>query len=92
MVIFICSVDSNYNRVILRKFGEDFTHGYFQNRLALISLRTFSSELIDETKIDRSLKNSLKFTNRFKNKNLVYVNVFDESAEEELFIEQLYSI
>lgn len=91
MTIYVCSVDANYIRVILRKFGEGFTHGYFQNRIALISLRKFDTALIVADKIDDSLKNAHAFTNKFKTKDLVYIQGFDESDDDEL-IEQLYSI
>lgn len=91
MTIYVCSVDENYIRVILRKFGEGFTHRYFQNRIALISLRKFENSLIDVEKIDNSLKKAHQFTNKFKTKDLVYIQGFDESDDDEL-IEQLYSI
>lgn len=93
MVIYMCSVDSKYRKVILRKFNDGFTHGYFQNRIALISLRTFDTVYIDDDKIDKSLKKSHQFTNLYKNKDLVFVQGFDETNEEENeFMEQLYSI
>ncbi len=91
MVIYICSVDSNYTRVILRKFEEGFTHGYFQNRIALITLRKFDKDLVKSKEIDKSLQCAHEFTNRFRTKDLVYVQGFDESDDNE-FIEQLYSI
>jgi hypothetical protein len=91
MIIYICSVDNNYNRIILRKFMEDFTHGYFQNRTALISLRSFDPQKISKKSIVQSLKNSPEFTNRFKNKDLVFIQGYDES-EEDCSIEQLYSL
>lgn len=91
MIIYICSVDENYKRVILRKQGENFTHGYFQNRIALISLRAFDSELIDTNSVTSSLKGALKFTNKFKRKDLVYIHGFDNNDDENN-LEQLYSI
>lgn len=92
MIVYICSVDSNYKRVIMRKLGEEFTHGYFQNRIALISLRTFDIELIKTQYVHDSLKNAIKFTNRFKHKDLVYIQGFDENNDDENLVEQLYSI
>lgn len=92
MIIYVCSVDSNYKRVIIRKLEEGFTHGYFQNRIALISLRTFDTELIKKQNIDKSLKSSHEFTNKFKHKDLVYIQGFDETDDDDSFIEQLYSI
>ena len=92
MIIYVCSVDLNYQRVIIRKFGEGFTHGYFQNRTALISLRKFDTKLISREKTDKSLKNSHKHTNIHKSRDLVYIKGFDEQDSEDDFIEQLYSI
>lgn len=91
MIIYICSVDENYIRVVLRKFGEGFTHRYFQNRIALISLRKFDISLIAVDKIDNSLKKAHELTNKFKTKDLVYIQGFDES-DDDGSIEQLYSI
>jgi len=91
MIIYVCSVDLNYKRVIIRKFGEGFTHGYFQNRIALISLRTFDTKLIKTKYVNASLKNAHEFTNMFKNKDLVYIQGFNEDDDDN-FIEQLYSI
>ncbi|RZJ80906.1 MAG: RNA-directed DNA polymerase, partial [Chryseobacterium sp.] len=93
MVIYMCSVDQGYRRVVLRKFSENFTRGYFQNRLALISIRNFPAELIDVSKISSQLKSSHEFTHRHKDKDLVYVYGFDESGDEnDEEFEQLYSI
>lgn len=92
MIIYICSVDLNYRRVILRKFLENFTHGYFQNRIALISLRSFDPQKIQKKYISASLKNAPEFTNKFMNKDLVYVLGYDEDEEDENNLEQLYSL
>lgn len=91
MIIYVCSVDKNYKRVILRKLTEKFTHGYFQNRISLISLRSISSSLIPLDSIDISLKKSFHFTSHYKDKDLVYIYGFDEREEDDNF-EQLYSI
>lgn len=94
MILYVCSVDNNYMRVISRKFDEKFTHGYFQNRIALISLRSIDTLLIDEKSIDKSLLYSHSFTSKFKDKDLVYIQGFDESDDyknDDMF-EQLYSI
>jgi len=93
MIVFMCSVDNGYRRVILRKFGEDFTHGYFENRVALISLRSFNINIIDISKVNKKLTKAPFYTNTFKNKDLVFVRGFDEgSSEENVEIEQLYSL
>lgn len=92
MIIYLCSVDSNYRRVILRKFGEGFTHGYFQNRISLISLRTFHKSLVKKTYIDKSISKAHEFTHKYKNKDLVFISGFEENESDEDFIEQLYSI
>lgn len=93
MVIYVCSVDNGYRRVILRKFEEEFTHGYFQNRTALISLRAFPPERISEDKINNTLKFSAEFTHKFKDKDLVFVQGFDEDEQDrEDMLDQLYSL
>ena len=91
MVIYICAVDKNYKRVILRKFSEKFTHGYLQNRISLISLRSLSPSLIPPDAIEASLKKSFRFTSFYKDKDLVYIHATDNKSEEDNF-EQLYSI
>lgn len=92
MIIFMCSIDDNYKRVISRKFDEKFTHGYFQNRIALISLRSFDTNLIEHDSIDKTLTYAHKFTNKFKDMDLVFIHGFDESENDENIIDQLYSI
>jgi len=93
MIIYMCSVDHGYRRVILRKFGEGFAHGYFQNRIALVSLRNFPPEIIDESNISKTLSTAHKFTHHFKDKDLVFVQGFDETDEDsDEDLEQLYSI
>ena len=92
MIVYLSSVDSNYRRVILRKFGEGFTHGYFQNRISLISLRAFHKSLVKKAFIEESISKAHEFTHRYKNKDLVFVSGFEEDENSENFIEQLYSI
>lgn len=93
MVIYMCSVDNGYRRVVLRKFAEGFTHGYFENRVALIALRAFKTEIIDAGKIDPTLTKAHAFTHKFKTKDLVFVQGFEENEEDEIDpLEQLYSI
>lgn len=92
MIIYLCSVDKNYRRVILRKFGEDFTHGYFQNRISMISLRSFETKLIKNSSINDTLKKAHDFTYKYRNKDLVFISGFEENSDEENYTEQLYSI
>lgn len=94
MVIYMCSIDKNYSRVVIRKFKEGFTHGYFQNRLAMISMRAFDDSIVAMDKVDLSLDKSFRFTNQYGHKDLVFVQGFHEDSNdsEEDFIEQLYSI
>lgn len=91
MIIYVCSVDDNYKRVILRKFTEQFTHGYLQNRISLISLRSIDPSLIPLKSIHPSLKKSFRFTSYYKDKDLVYIYGFEADKENDNF-EQLYSI
>lgn len=93
MIIYLCSVESDYKRVILRKFGQGFTHGYFQNRIALIALRSFKADLIPTKEIETSLKDAPEFTNRFGNRDLVYIHGIDEiNEDQDENFEQLYSL
>ena len=92
MIIYLCSVEYNYSRVILRKFKEGFTLGYFQNRVTLIALRRFSPKLIPIAKVHNALKTAPSFTYLYKNKDLVYANGFNENNNPDNQIEQLYSI
>jgi hypothetical protein len=92
MVIYLCSVDLEYRRVILRKYSENFTHGYFQNRTALVALRSFRSEIVIGT-TDPSLIKSHQFSHIKKDRDLVFVRGFDEFEDENTeSTEQLYSL
>ncbi|MCD2421785.1 RNA-directed DNA polymerase [Niabella pedocola] len=93
MIIYLCSVEDDYKRVILRKFGQGFTRRYFQNRIALIALRSFEPELIPSKQISASLKDAPEFTNKFGHRDLVYVYGLDETNDDqEENFEQLYSL
>jgi hypothetical protein len=93
MVIYMCSVDNGYRRVVLRKFVEGFTRDYFENRVALIALRAFKTAIIPAERIDATLTKAHAFTHKFKNKDLVFVQGFEEDEEDEIDpLEQLYSI
>lgn len=92
MIIYMCSIESGYRRVTLRKFGEDFARGYFQNRIALICLRSFSSEIVDKRYVNPTLKYAHEFLHKFKNKQLIYIHGFNEHEEENEAYEQMYSI
>ncbi|WP_278380383.1 RNA-directed DNA polymerase [Chryseobacterium arthrosphaerae] len=94
MIIYMCSVDKNYKRVLLRKLNEDFTHGYFQERTVLIALRSFDKTLLPLKLLkNASLKDSFKYTNENKNKDLVFIQGYDEDNDNEYIeSEQLYSI
>lgn len=92
MIIYICSVDKNYKRIILRKYEENFTDGYYQDRATLIALRSFNNIKLDTKLIHKTLKHSFKFTNKYGNKDLVYIQGIDEEEEDDQITEQLYSI
>lgn len=90
MIIYVCSIDNNYKRVLLRKFSEDFTHGYLQNRISLIALRSLSPSLIPPNSVNPTLTKSFPFTNHYSDKDLVYIyGAVDKDNED---FEQLYSI
>ena len=93
MIIYLSSIDFGYRRVVLRKFEEGFTRGYFQNRIALIALRAFSPSLINLKKTHKKLKFSSQFTFKFKDKDLIFVQGFDENSDNDgNLIDQLYSL
>lgn len=92
MVIYLSSVDDKFRRVILRKYGEDFTHGYFQNRLTLISLRSFPTDLVSKKHTNPSLIFAHEFLYNYKDKDLVYIQGAINEENEENDFEQLYSI
>lgn len=92
MIIYMGSVDEKYRKVILRKYGENFTHGYFQNRIALISLRSFPTNIIPKKYINPSLLEAHEFLYRFKDKDLVYILGATEEKDNDNDFEQLYSI
>ncbi|MDQ0595229.1 hypothetical protein QFZ37_003598 [Chryseobacterium ginsenosidimutans] len=95
MIIYMCAVNKDYRRVILRKLGQKFTHGYFQNRIALVSLRNFRTDLInDSCLINETLTQAHSYSYEFKDKDLVFVRGFDEymNSEDDNPEEQKYSI
>ncbi|GAF03619.1 hypothetical protein JCM21142_52298 [Saccharicrinis fermentans DSM 9555 = JCM 21142] len=73
MMIYMGTIDSDYRRVILRKYNEGFTHGNFQDRIALIVLRAIdSSEVSFNNDKIKAIHESLNY---FKDKDLVYILV-----------------
>src|SRR5690606_33949524 len=72
MIIYMCSIDRNFDRVINRKFSEGkYSHSYFQSRLALIAQRKLETTSIPKVHIHPTLTSAPLFTNSFKNKDLV---------------------
>jgi len=92
MIIYMCSVEIGYRRVTLRKFEEKFTHGYFQNRIALICLRSFNTDIIDKNHMDSTLKYAHDFLHKFKNKDLIFIHGSSEDEEGNETYEQMYSV
>lgn len=91
-ILYLSSVDKNFKRILLRKVGEKFTDGYFQNRAALIALRSFNLVEPPREAIHDSLKESFKFTSKFGEKDLVHYHDLDIPESDSDFIEQLFSI
>lgn len=94
MIIYMCSIDNNYKRVLIRKLNEDFTHGYFQERTVLIALRSFNKNLLPLNSLkNKPLKDSFKYTHENKDRDLVFIQGYDEDNDNEYIeSEQLYSI
>ncbi|SDB50266.1 P63C domain-containing protein [Flavobacteriaceae bacterium MAR_2010_188] len=92
MIIYMCSVDPHYHRIINRKFTEGkYQHSYFQARLSLIAQRTLEISSIPVDKIHSTLKKAPTFTNSFKDKELV-LSPRDFYRSEDTINDQLYSL
>lgn len=93
MIIYMCSVDMDFRRVILRKIDDGFTHQYFQSRMALIAVRSFETNLIQSKNVHPTLKMAHKYLHRYADKALTYIPGFDEDdQDEDDFIDQMYSV
>lgn len=90
MMIYMGTIDSDYRRVILRKYNEGFTHGNFQNRIALIVLRAIeSSEVSFSNDKIKAIHQSLNY---FKDKDLVYIPGEKDDIDIDLELLQIYSL
>jgi hypothetical protein len=92
MMIYMGAIDENYRRVLLRKYGDNFTHGYFQNRISLISLRNFPTKIIPKKHINKTIADSHEFLYKYKDKDLVYIPGASEDTDNDIDFEQLYSL
>ena len=92
MMIYMCSIDSNFLRVVNRFHLEGrFKQSYFQSRLSLIAQRKLDISLISPEMIHSTLKKSPIYTNSYKNKDLVLSpTTFSQSGK--FIIDQLYSL
>ncbi|MGO4820615.1 MULTISPECIES: reverse transcriptase domain-containing protein [unclassified Flavobacterium] len=91
-ILYLSTVDKNFKRIILRKFEENFTAGYFQNRAALIAIRSFSLLEPKKEAIHPALSSSFPFTSEFGHKDLVFYSDIELMNEDEDLIEELFSI
>ncbi|WP_027471487.1 RNA-directed DNA polymerase [Saccharicrinis fermentans] len=90
MMIYMGTIDSDYRRVILRKYNEGFTHGNFQDRIALIVLRAIdSSEVSFNNDKIKAIHESLNY---FKDKDLVYIPGEKDDIDIDLELLQIYSL
>ncbi|MBK7809434.1 MAG: RNA-directed DNA polymerase [Saprospiraceae bacterium] len=88
LMIYMGSIDENYRRIVLGKFKNDFTDGYFQKRAALITLRNFHTEdVCSGNLVDTAVHVSLY---KNKDKELVFVN--GESDEDYSDLIEMYSL
>lgn len=90
MMIYMGTIDSDYRRVILRKYNEGFTHGNFQNRIALIVLRAIESSEVSFS--DEQIKAIHGSLNYFKDKDLVYIPGEKDDIDIDLELLQIYSL
>ncbi len=91
-ILYLSSVDKNFKRILLRKLDENFTTGYFQNRAALIALRSFNLLEPKRDFIHPTLSNSFSFTSKFGHKELVLYNEIEQNNEAQDLLEELFSI
>jgi len=91
-ILYLSTVDKNFKRILLRKLGEDFTTGYFQNRASLIALRSFSLIEPKKESIHPALSSSFSFTSKFGDKDLVFYHDIELYHDEQDLIEELFSI
>lgn len=91
-ILYLSTVDKNFKRILLRKLGEDFTTGYFQNRASLIGLRSFNLLEPKNESIHPALASSFPFTSKFGNKDLVFYHDIELYHEDQDLIEELFSI
>lgn len=91
-ILYLSSVDMNFKRIILRKFEEKFTAGYFQNRASLIALRSFNLIEPNKEAIHLTLSSSFPFTSKFGHKDLVFYRDIEIINDDQDLIEELFSI
>ena len=91
-ILYVSTVDKNFKRIILRKLEENFTTGYFQNRAALIALRSFNLLEPKKENIHPALSCSFPFTSKFGHKDLVFYRDIEFINEDQDLIEELFSI
>lgn len=91
-ILYLSTVDKNFKRIILRKFEEKFTNGYFQDRAALVALRSFNLLEPKKESIHPALSSSFPFTSKFGNKDLVFYHDIELITEDQDLIEELFSI
>lgn len=91
-ILYLSTVDKNFKRIILRKLEENFTTGYFQNRAALICLRSFNLLEPKKENIHPALSRSFPFTSKFGSKDLVFYHDIELINDDQDLIEELFSI
>lgn len=91
-MLYLSTIDKNFKRIILRKLEENFTTGYFQNRAALIAIRSFDLLEPKKESIHPALSSSFPFTSKFGNKDLVFYHDIELINEDQDLIEELFSI
>jgi hypothetical protein len=91
-ILYLSTIDNNFKRIILRKLEENFTTGYFQNRAALIAIRSFNLLEPKKEAIHPALSSSFPFTSKFGNKDLVFYHDIELINDDQDLIEELFSI
>lgn len=90
VMIYMVTIDVGYREVILNQFQNNFTTGHFQDRAALIALRSLNPlDVFTKQTHLKPIHNSLY---KYKDKDLVFIN--GESLDDELNTDliQIYSL
>ena len=84
MLIYLASVDTGYQRVIVRKTPRGI-HAWLILRIEspLLHYEHLNHHFSNQKKIHSTLQKAHKYTHKNSDKDLIYIPGFDESGEDE---------